>query len=100
MIRQEVVSLLEQHFPELHERFGVTRLSRFGSVARDEASEVSDVDIFADFGETPTYWQYIGALLYLEDVLGHKVDSMTEGALKPAALLEAERERLEVGFAV
>jgi predicted nucleotidyltransferase len=94
--RQEAVTILEEHFKELNRRFGVRRLALFGSVARDEATLASDVDILVGFGKAPTYRQYIGATLYLEDVFGHKVDLVTEGALKPRVASYVERDRYEV----
>ena len=96
MSRQEVLNILKSHLPELRRRFGVERLSLFGSVARDEAGEGSDIDLIADFGAAPTFKQYMGATLYLEDVLGNKVDLVTEGTLKPRVVPYVEEDRLDV----
>lgn len=46
--RAEVLELLRQHKPELAVKYGVTRLGIFGSVARDEATEKSDVDVVVE----------------------------------------------------
>ena len=83
MNRAQVIQTLEQHLSELQTRFGVQELALFGSVARDGAAQGSDVDLVADYGEPPTFRQYTGALLYLEDVLGCKVDLVTRSGLKP-----------------
>ena len=45
MNRDEILALLRTHKPILMERFGVTALALFGSFARDQASDSSDVDI-------------------------------------------------------
>lgn len=78
-----VRSVLLEHAVTLRRDFGIRRLDLIGSVARDEARPDSDVDLLADFGGAPSYRAYIGALLYLEDLLGRKVDLITEGALDP-----------------
>ena len=45
MSRQQVLSTLKAQQGALHQRFGVVRLALFGSVARDEATPGSDVDL-------------------------------------------------------
>jgi predicted nucleotidyltransferase len=88
--------LLQSHIAELHGRYGVRRLSLFGSVARDEAGPVSDVDVLVDFGQPPSFRQYMGTKFYLEDLFGCKVDLVTQGTLKPRAVPYVERESITV----
>ena len=83
MNREQIINTLEHHLGELQTRFGVRELALFGSVARNGAVQGSDVDLVVDYGEPPTFRQYTGALLYLEDVLGCKVDLVTRSGLKP-----------------
>lgn len=45
MKREEAIGILRQYKQELADKYGVTRIGIFGSVARDEASEKSDVDV-------------------------------------------------------
>jgi predicted nucleotidyltransferase len=80
--RDHVVQLLREHRAEMN-RFGVRSISLFGSVARDEAREGSDVDVMVDFGPEPTFRGYMGLKFYLEDLFGTKVDVVTPGALLP-----------------
>ena len=54
MDRQEVLDTLQRHKPILKERFGVTELALFGSFARDQATEESDVDILVKFNAPAT----------------------------------------------
>jgi predicted nucleotidyltransferase len=49
MRRETVTRLLAQAKPELQRRFGVTRLTLFGSTARDSARTDSDVDVLVSF---------------------------------------------------
>ena len=69
---QEYIELLKEHLPELQERFGITSMRLFGSVARGDHHEGSDIDIFVSM--PPKFFNYIEAAQYLEDVLGCKVD--------------------------
>ena len=47
MNREQVLNTLRTHKPVLAERFGVTDLALFGSFARDQATDESDVDKWA-----------------------------------------------------
>ncbi len=96
MTRQSVSELLQIHLATLRRDYGVARLSLFGSVARNEAGGDSDVDLLVDFGQAPTFKQYMGALLYLEDALGCRVDLVTEGTLKPHVAPLVARERFDI----
>jgi len=49
MQRDEVLRKLRENLPKLRRRFAVRSLKVFGSVARDEATETSDVDILVEF---------------------------------------------------
>jgi hypothetical protein len=82
--------------PAVRARFAVRDLSVFGSVARDEASEASDLDLLVDFEGPATFDGFMGLKLFLEDELGAKVDLVTRGALKPRlrARIEAEARRV------
>lgn len=68
----EYISILREHATELHEKFGITSLYLFGSVARNEHHEGSDVDLFVTM--PPNFYDYILASQYLEELLGCEVD--------------------------
>ena len=51
--RDEVLALLRTHRQTLAERFGVSSVHLFGSVARDRATPASDVDILVSFDGRP-----------------------------------------------
>ncbi len=96
MNRAEVLALLAEHKPELAARFGVKRLALFGSVARDAARADSDVDVLVDFDGPATSKRYFGVQFYLEDLLGHPVDLVTESALRPRLRPYVERDAIPV----
>ena len=70
--RQEYIDLLKAHETELRERFGVQSMRLFGSVARNEHHEGSDVDIFVEM--PPRFLQACATADFLEDLLGCHVD--------------------------
>ncbi len=64
--------------------FGVRRIGVFGSVARNDAREDSDIDILADFPRGQiTAARLFGLQDYLKDLFQRKVDVITVSGLKP-----------------
>ena len=96
MNRDEVLNLLRAHKPALAARFGVTELALFGSFARDQATDRSDVDILVVFDGPATSKSYFGVQFYIEDLLGRSVDLVTDKALRPEIRPYVERESLYV----
>ena len=92
MDRQTALNLLIAHKPQLQSQFGVRSLALFGSTARGQAEEGSDVDILISFVSAPTSKQYFGARFYLEDVLRCPVDLVTEKALRQELRPYVERD--------
>jgi predicted nucleotidyltransferase len=73
--RNEILRIAERH--------GAYNVRVFGSVARGEAGPDSDVDLLIDVGEKTSSWFPAGLILDLEDLLGRRVDVVTERALRP-----------------
>lgn len=96
MNRDEVLDILRTHKPTLAERFGVTELALFGSFARDEANDKSDIDILVKFDKPATSKTYFGVQFYIEDLLGRRVDLVTDKALRPQFRPYVEREAVSV----
>ena len=96
MTRDEVLKVLRAHKATLSQRFGVTDLVLFGSVARDQASEDSDIDILVRFDGPTTSKGYFGTQFYLEDLLGRSVDLVTQKALRAELRPYVERESVHV----
>jgi hypothetical protein len=96
MAHEAVMARLRELLPEVREKFGVRDLAVFGSVARGDAKEASDVDLIVDFEGPPTFDGYMGLKLYLEDSLGLSVDLVTRAAIKPRlkARIESESRRV------
>ena len=83
MSRQEVLSKLRAQRAALHERFGVVRLTLFGSVARDEADPGSDVELLVEFDKPVGLFAFLELQHHLEALLGCAVDLGTPQSLKP-----------------
>ena len=96
MRRGDVTRTLDQHREVLRERFGVTSIRLFGSVARDEASPDSDIDILVDFETPSTLFGFFRLRGYLEDLLASTVDLVTETGLKNQAREHVERDAIRV----
>ncbi|MEI6452376.1 MAG: nucleotidyltransferase family protein [Actinomycetes bacterium] len=85
MTREDVLAKLAQSRPDL-DRFHVTSLSIFGSVARDEASADSDVDVLVEFEPQAVVglFEFVRLQRYLTELLGRRVDLATPDALHKA----------------
>ena len=64
---------------------GVRRIGVFGSFARGEEREESDIDILIEFEEGGrSFDTYMGLKFFLEDLFGRRVDLVDRDAIKPA----------------
>lgn len=90
MTRDDVIQLLQRHRAEF-ETLGVQRLYLFGSTARGEAGDASDVDLFFDHerGRLGLY-ELIDVRERAARILGRKADVMTRNSLHPGL-----RKRIE-----
>ena len=88
MRRADALEKLRTHGASIR-AFGVSGLTLFGSVARDEAQPDSDVDILVEFERPVGYFTLVRLGTYLEQILGCRVDLVT-----PGALTERLRERI------
>ncbi len=79
--REEILNLAAQH--------GASNIRIFGSVARDEEGEDSDIDFLVDMESDRSLLDRIGLIQDLEDILGRKVDLATVKGLR-----ESFRERI------
>ena len=83
MTRQEILQTIRKHnsFFIAH---GVKQLGIFGSHARDEALEGSDIDIIVEFDQgMKSYDNFIEICFFLEDLFGQKIDLLTPESISP-----------------
>ena len=73
MNKDECITLLKKYMNILKEKYGITSLSLFGSTARGDQKEGSDIDLFVDT-ETPNPFLLMDAKEFLEKATGTSVD--------------------------
>jgi predicted nucleotidyltransferase len=81
MKRDRVLKILAENRDRIGS-FSVSSLSIFGSVARDEAKDGSDVDILVEFGGPVGLFDFIRLELFLEELLSARVDLVTPDAIR------------------
>lgn len=96
MQRENIIRILNEQQKILAEQYSVERLSLFGSVARDEARDNSDVDLLVEFSRPIGLFQFIELQQWLESLLGCKVDLGTPRSLKPSIKEEVLQEAIRV----
>ena len=94
--RDDVLELLREHKPIMKERFGVSEISLYGSFARDEGTEESDIDVIVKFEGKPTAKTYFGAQFYIEDLSGRKVDLARRHELRKEILPYVDKDLISV----
>ena len=80
---KRTLAILQDHTDELRSRFGAKSFAVFGSLAREEGMETSDVDILVAFERPVDLFDFLELKECLEDLLGRPVDLVTYQALRP-----------------
>jgi predicted nucleotidyltransferase len=75
-------------------RHGARNVRLFGSVARGEAGPQSDIDLLVDVGSRTSSWFPTGLIDDLEQLLGRKVDVLTDGGVSPYLREQIYREAI------
>jgi predicted nucleotidyltransferase len=93
MNREQIIAALRAHEPELR-HLGVRHAALFGSVARNEATPASDIDIMVDIDPEAHIgvYGYVGIMHYLSDLFPLPVDVANRSKLKPHVKPAAERD--------
>lgn len=81
MKRDEILALLRAYRADSKE-YDVKSLAIFGSVARNEETEESDIDILIEFGQPVGLFEFVRIKDQLEKLLNRPVDLVTPEALK------------------
>lgn len=79
MTRDEIKSII---IPIL-KRYNITKASLFGSIARGEETEESDIDILVEFVRGKTLLDLVGLKIELEELLKKRVDVLTYNSINP-----------------
>lgn len=92
---KEVVALLSQAKPKLARRYGLKRLALFGSYARGDQCDKSDVDILVEV-DPSIGLKFVGLAETIESLLGVRTEVVSRRAIKPRNWELIERELLDI----
>jgi len=93
--RQECIDRILANADTIVEDYGVRSLRLFGSVARNEQHESSDVDVFVEM--EPDLFQIVGLKQFLEDLLGCDVDIIRKHSNNNAFLFkQIEKDGIDI----
>jgi predicted nucleotidyltransferase len=81
MTEEDVVARIAEERATIVDRFGVRTLLVFGSAARGDLEDDSDVDVLVEFEGPADFDRFIRLKLHLKVVLGRPVDLVTPNAL-------------------
>lgn len=84
--RNEILAMAEQN--------GLRNVRVFGSMARGDADETSDVDLLVTLAPETSGLAIVGLRMDLEEALGRKFDVLTEGCLPDSFREEALRQAI------
>lgn len=93
--KEEVVRLLAEKKSELQKHYPISEMALFGSYARGDYNESSDIDILVDFNE-PVGIEFISLAHELEDLFKTKVDLVSRNGIKPHYLASVEKNLIHV----
>ncbi len=82
MNKEEIIKKLSQELPSLRNQYPIKELGVFGSVARGDDTQSSDVDILVDFNGPIGLFKFVDLEDKLSKLLGKKVDLVTKHGLK------------------
>lgn len=92
---KEYIDIVLAHADEIRTHYGVTALRIFGSVARNQQKEVSDLDVCVDM--PPRLFKLVGLGSYLEEILGCPVDVIrNHDNMNPFLKKEIEHDGIDV----
>jgi hypothetical protein len=77
------IARIKRKIMPILKRYGVIKAALFGSVVRGDERKDSDIDILVDIEKDIGLLEFIGLKQDLEDALGHPVDLVEYGTIKP-----------------
>lgn len=97
LTREQLLEELRALRPEL-ERAGVTRLALFGSRARNDHRQDSDIDLLVDYDRNRKFslLDLIGAMNVVEDNVGLQANMVVEEDADPAFLTRISRDQVTI----
>jgi predicted nucleotidyltransferase len=91
----QILKILREKKPDLQKRYPISELGVFGSYARGDYNENSDIDILVDFNDRIGI-RFISLAHELEDTFKTKIDLVSRGGIKPKYLPYVEKSLIHV----
>jgi predicted nucleotidyltransferase len=92
--KKEIINLIKTEKTFLRENFGVLNIGLFGSYARDQHNEDSDIDFIVEF-EKPSFNCFAGLQIHMEKKLNKKIEIVRKRKLNKSKFFERiEREAI------
>ena len=82
LLATDIKSILSSRLPALKKRYPISSMAIFGSYARGEATDNSDLDIIVDFNGD-IGWEFFDLAKEIEELVHKKVDLVSGNAIKP-----------------
>ena len=92
----EIVLQTLREQPDLFQKYQIKTLALFGSTARNQATENSDLDFLVEFDADPTLNLYMNLKFFLEELFQRKVDLVIKTDIKPQIRESVIQEALYV----
>ena len=92
----QIKDIINKHLDFLSENYNVAVIGVFGSMARGDNTESSDIDILVELSEPIGFFKFIELEEFLSKILGRRVDLVTKKALKDAIKDEILQETIYV----
>ncbi|MGL6269779.1 MAG: nucleotidyltransferase family protein [Chitinophagaceae bacterium] len=93
--REQILAILKKKKPELEKRYPISELGLFGSYARGDFNEKSDIDILVDFNDRIGI-KFITLAQELEDIFHTKIDLVSRKGIKSKYLPFVEKSLIHV----
>ena len=93
--RDTILERLRAGLPALRREFPLRRMALFGSIVRDDATDGSDIDILVDVDPSIGIG-FVTLADRLEELIGHKVDLISQRAIEPRLWKAIEPELVDV----
>jgi hypothetical protein len=95
-MNKEVIEKLRELKPVLKERYGIEEFAVFGSMARGDYKENSDVDIAIIKAKDKDYFKMLDTKYFLEDMLNKKVDMGYYDSIRPIIRKRIDKDLIYV----
>ncbi len=94
--KEKILDSIRAELPFIKKTYEVKKIGLFGSYARDEQKEISDVDLLVEFSTPISFFTLFKLEDYLSDKLDVEVEIVTPGALKELTIPTIMRDLIYV----